>query len=279
MDDLCAVILAAGAGTRLRPLTAIRTKALCPVGNVPLLDRALRRLEGVDLSGPGKVAVNACYLADQIVDHVGGRARVRVEPGPRALGTAGGIGNLQDWIAGRPVLVANGDAYLHDAFHPPGEDIARLLAGWNGDTVRILVVPPAPGRRPEFSGMCFAGFTLLPAADAAGLQARESDLVFEVWRPAERTGRLELIRYDGVFLDTGTMADYLAANVHAAIAAGGNLIGPGATGLGAAEHSSIGAYARVDGKLTRAVVWPGATVGPDEHVIDAVRIGHDLTVR
>lgn len=277
INDLCAVVLAAGEGTRLRPLTTIRTKALCPVGNVPLLDQALRRLAGVGLSGPDRVAVNACYLADQVVYHVGDRARVRVEPGPRALGTAGGVGNLNDWIAGRPVLVGNADAYLQDALRAPGPDIAALLDGWTGDTVRILVVPTGEGRRPEFSRTCFAGFTLLPAADAAALEARESDLVFEAWRPAERAGRLELITYQGTFLDTGTMVDYLAANVHAA--QGSNLIGPGARLTGAADRSVVGAYARVHGKLTRAVVWPGATVGADEHLTDAVRIGHDLTVR
>lgn len=269
-------MLAAGEGHRLRPLTTIRTKALCPVGNVPLLDQALHRLAEVGLSGPDRVAVNACYLADQIVYHVGNRARVRVEPGPRALGTAGGVGYLNDWIAGRPALVGNADAYLHDPKHAPGPDIAALLDGWTGDTVRMLVVAPEEGRRPEFSGTCFAGFTLLPAADAAALAARESDLVFEVWRPAERAGRLELVTYQGTFLDTGTLADYVAANVHAA--GSGNVIGPGARLTGAAERSVIGAYARVEGKLTRSVVWSGATVRPDEHLIDAVRIGEDMTV-
>ena len=53
---LCAVVLAAGEGRRLRPLTELLPKALCPVGNVALLDHALRRVGGL---GPGDVAVNA----------------------------------------------------------------------------------------------------------------------------------------------------------------------------------------------------------------------------
>ena len=56
---LCAVILAAGEGRRLRPLTDSTPKALCPVGNVPLLDRALARLKHHGLSGPAMAAVNA----------------------------------------------------------------------------------------------------------------------------------------------------------------------------------------------------------------------------
>ena len=64
-DGLAGVVLAAGGGTRLRPLTRLVPKALCPIGNVPLLDRALTRLAAVpgaapgSLAGPDRVAVNA----------------------------------------------------------------------------------------------------------------------------------------------------------------------------------------------------------------------------
>ena len=57
--EVCGVVLAAGEGQRLRPLTELVPKALCPIGNVPLLDLALRRLAGLGLSGPSSVAVNA----------------------------------------------------------------------------------------------------------------------------------------------------------------------------------------------------------------------------
>jgi MurNAc alpha-1-phosphate uridylyltransferase len=50
MTELCAIVLAAGAGTRLRPLTLLRPKALCPVGNRPLLDRALELVASVGLA-------------------------------------------------------------------------------------------------------------------------------------------------------------------------------------------------------------------------------------
>ena len=55
----CVVVLAAGEGQRLRPLTDVLPKALCPVGNVALLDRALTRIGGLGLSGGSQVAVNA----------------------------------------------------------------------------------------------------------------------------------------------------------------------------------------------------------------------------
>jgi mannose-1-phosphate guanylyltransferase/MurNAc alpha-1-phosphate uridylyltransferase len=270
---LCAVVLAAGEGRRLRPLTAAVPKALCPVGNVPLLDRALARVS--HLVAPDAVAVNAAYLGDQVAGHVAGRAHVSVEPdGP--LGTAGGIARLRPWIDGRGALVGNADAYLADPGRPPGADIAALLDGWDGGTVRMLTRPTAPGERPEFSGRRFAGFSLLPWRYVAALPDRTADLVFEVWRPAEAVGELELVGYDGAYIDTGTLADYLAANLHAA--GDGSLVDPAAAVTGSCERSVIGAGATVAGSCTRSVVWAGATVDAGEHLADAVRTAGGLTV-
>ncbi|HEU4422761.1 MAG TPA: sugar phosphate nucleotidyltransferase [Pilimelia sp.] len=272
---ICAVLLAAGEGLRLRPLTERRPKALCPVGNVPLLDRAMDRVAGAGLGGPASVAVNASYLADQIVAHVGDRAHVSLEPdGP--LGTAGALGKLRDWIGGRGVLVGNSDAYLAGLAEPPGPDIAHLLAGWDGETVRLLGRPADPGSRGEFGVWRFAGFSLLPWRYVRELPARRAELVREVWRPAEAAGELRVIGFRGVYLDTGTPATYLAANLHAA--AGGNLVADGVTVTGRLDKAVVGAGAQVHGAVTRAVVWPDGYVGPDEHIVDAIRAGRDLTV-
>src|SRR5262245_37547251 len=100
-SSLCAVVLAAGEGVRLRPLTADIPKALCPIGNVPLLDRAVAMVASLGFAGHQTVAVNAWSHASQIVAHVGGRAHVSVEHGPRPLGSAGGLGALRPWIADR----------------------------------------------------------------------------------------------------------------------------------------------------------------------------------
>ncbi|GGL97072.1 sugar phosphate nucleotidyltransferase [Micromonospora yangpuensis] len=276
MTDVCAVVLAAGEGTRLRPLTEQVPKALCPVGNVPLLDRALHRLAGLGLTGPDTVAVNACYLGDQVVAHVGDRAHLSVEPGD-PLGTAGGIGNLRDWIAGRGVLVGNADAYLADPTTPPGPDIAALLAGWDGETVRLLGQPaPDPAEPGTFDGHRFVGFSLLPWRLVRDLPPTFADLVRTVWRPAEAAGALHVVAYPGTFYDTGTPADYLTANLHAA--GGGNLIHPSATVTGRCHRSVVGAGARVAGEVVRAVLWPGATVRPDESLQDVIRVGADRTV-
>lgn len=274
MSDVCAVVLAAGEGRRLRPLTEQRPKALCPVGNVPLLDLALSR---VDVP----VAVNASYLADQVVAHVGDRFRrgaagasgrrvhVSLEP-DRPLGTSGALGKLRDWIAGRDVLVVNADAYLSPA--PPS-----LLEGWDGKTVRLLGVPTTPDDPYRFGPYKFAGMSLLPWVRVAQLEPQPAELVRTVWRPAEADGALEVVPYSGTFLDTGTPRDYLAANLHAA--ADGNLLHRDATVTGRCERAVVGAGAVVRGDLTRAVVWPGGRVAAGEHLVDAIRAGGGLTVR
>lgn len=273
---VCAVILSAGEGRRLRPLTEHLPKALCPVGNIPLVDRALARVAALGFAGPDSVAVNACYLKERLIAHVGDRAHLSVEPGD-PLGTAGGLAKLRDWIDGRGVLVGNADAYLADPQAEPGADIAALLAGWDGQRVRLLGVPGAGPKAPgSFSGHWFAGFSLLPWRYVRQLRPEPSDLVRSVWRPAEAAGELDVVTFRGTYLDTGTLPDYLAANLHAA--GDGNLVHPTATVTGTCRRAVVGAGALVRGTVARTVVWPGGVVDADEHLVDAVRVGRDLTV-
>ena len=143
VTDLVGVVLAAGAGTRLRPLTDVRPKALCTVGGRPLLDLALDRV----VPHVGRTSVNAHHHADQLLAALAGRdVHVSLEQ-PEALGTAGALGQLRDWVDGAAVLLTNADAFFPDAA-PVGE----LLAGWDGERPRLLCVRgrrPGRLRRPE----------------------------------------------------------------------------------------------------------------------------------
>jgi NDP-sugar pyrophosphorylase family protein len=172
---------------------------------------------------------------------------------PEALGTAGAIAALRDWIDGRAVLVCNVDAYLADG------DTTALTADWSGERPRLLVVNDPT--RPDFDDWRFAGMSLLPAATAAGLRPVPSGLYEVVWRDAWAKGELELTPFAGTFVDCGTAGDYLLANLHTT---GGS--------------SVVGAGAVVEGRLTRSVVWPGGYVGRREHLVESIRVGRDLTV-
>lgn len=247
-DDLCAVVLAAGRGTRLRPLTEIRPKALCPVGNVALLDLALSSVR----PHARDVAVNVHHLADQVRDHLRGSGVQVSDETDRLLGSAGALGHLHAWIAGRPVLVRNADAYLSG-----GLDV--LLHDWDGRRPRVLgVITNGPA---DFGNVRYVGASLIPAEAAQRLPDAVGALYDQVWRPAEVRGELEIVLADGDFVDCGSPADYLRANL---IASGG--------------ISVVGQGAVVEGRIDRVVVWPGAHVGPDEVLHDCIRAGTDLTV-
>ncbi len=105
-----AMILAAGFGTRLMPLTSNIPKPLVPVGNIPVIDRLIRYLKS---HGIRKIIVNAHHHHQQLADHLTGEKsygvdiEVRVEP--RILGTGGGIENTRDFWDAEPFVVVNGD--------------------------------------------------------------------------------------------------------------------------------------------------------------------------
>jgi N-acetyl-alpha-D-muramate 1-phosphate uridylyltransferase len=251
--SLAAVILAAGRGRRLAPLTDERPKVLCPVNNLALVDHALERVSSVVAAlTPLTTAVNAQHLADQIESHLAGRVHVSVEAGV-ALGTAGALGKLRNWIDGRDVLVTNGDAW-------GTRDLTGLIAGWTGREPRLLVV--ADESDPDFDGRWrFAGSSLLPWSVVRELTPTPSGLYEIVWRAAEAAGRLSFMVSSDPFIDCGTPSDYLRANL---AASGG--------------HTVVGDGARLEGIAERCVLWPGAVVGAGERLVESIRTASGRTV-
>ena len=239
------VVLAAGAGTRLRPLTDVRPKPLCPVDDVPLVDLALARLASVT----AEQAVNVHHGRAAMEEHLAGRpVHVSIEE-PIALGTAGALGALRPWIDGRPVAVVNADGWSPDG-------LAELTAGWDGDRVRLLLA-----HDDHLRATSRVVASLMPWAAVAPLEAEPSGLFEECWGPWADRGAVEVVRHDGPFIDCGTPADYLAANL---AASGG--------------ASVVGAGADVRGRLLRSVVWPRASVAAGETLVDAIRADARVTV-
>jgi MurNAc alpha-1-phosphate uridylyltransferase len=203
--DICAVVLAAGMGTRLRPLTLSTPKALCPVGNVPLLDLAIASVRPF----AHDIAVNVHYLADAVREHLAGTDVHISDETQQILLSGGALGHLREWISGRPVLVRNCDAYLTDGLDP-------LLEGWDGTHPRILGVRRSGPS--DFGDVQYVGACLLPAEVVAALPDAPASLNRLVWQPAWEHGDLEIVLATGEFVDCGTPQDYLCANL---IASGG----------------------------------------------------------
>ena len=242
--SMAGVVLAAGAGSRLAPLTDECPKALCPVGGRPLVDLAVERLTPVT----DAVAVNLHHGREALADHLGDRVHLSVEA-DRALGTAGALGALHRWIDGRAAVVVNADAWCAGG-------IEALVADWDGATVRLLV----PGGGPFGPTSPVAG-ALMPWSEIEPLVAEPSGLYEVSWRRAAAARRLQVVPYDGPFVDCGTPAQYLQANL---LASGG--------------RSVVGAGAVVAGTIERSVVWAGAQVAGEERLVDAVRTTGGATV-
>lgn len=238
-------MLGAGAGTRLRPLTNLLPKVMCPVGGTPLVDLAIARVSAVTPD----VAVNVHHGRDSLLAHLDGRVHVSLEE-TEALGTAGGVANLRTWLDGRAALVVNGDTWST-------VDLLPLVEDWSGERVRVLIAGDDPSLGPR-SGI--AG-SLLPPDAIDALSAEPSGLYEVCWMPALDAGRLEVVAAGGPFLSVDRPRDYLAANL---VASGG--------------ASVIPEGAVVEGEVTRCVLWSGAVVRRAESLVDAIRCDARTTV-
>jgi N-acetyl-alpha-D-muramate 1-phosphate uridylyltransferase len=225
---------------------------MCPVGDRPLVDHAVDRVAR-HVPGNGSIAVNVHHRRDLLEAHLAPLGvHVSVEE-PEALGTAGALGQLREWLDGRDVLVTNADAWLP-------ADLDALVGGWDRTRVRLLGVEDRD--HGDFGDLRYCGASLHPWSAVAEFAAVPSGLYEMCWAERWAAGTLDLVRHDGPFVDCGTAADYLRANLLAS--GGGPVIGAGA---------SIGRGA----VLERTVVWPGAEVAPGEVLVDAIR-ADEMTV-
>src|SRR6201989_186035 len=134
-----AMVLAAGLGVRMRPLTDTMPKPLVRVAGRALLDHALDKL---GYAGVGEAVVNVHYLPDQIIEHVAGRTRPRViisDERETVLGTGGGVVKALPLLGDAPFFHVNSDtlwidgvranlAHLAESFDPARMDILLLMA-------------------------------------------------------------------------------------------------------------------------------------------------------
>ncbi|QXC62571.1 NTP transferase domain-containing protein [Aquihabitans sp. G128] len=244
--DLAGVVLAAGAGRRLAPLTRFRPKPLCPVGGRALVDHALDRLDPV--VAPDAIAANLHHGAQQLDAHLPASVHRSFER-TVALGTAGALGALRPWVDGRDVLATNADGWFG-----PGLDLEPFVDGWDRERVRLLCVTDEA--RGDFGSARYCGVALLPWRVVAGLAPEPSGLYEVSWRAEAAAGRLDLVEADLEFVDCGTPSDYLEANL--ASSGGRSVVDPSAQVRSGAE-------------LTRVVLWEHAEVRETERLLDTIR--------
>jgi MurNAc alpha-1-phosphate uridylyltransferase len=217
-----AMVLAAGLGARMRPLTDTRPKPLVPVAGKPLLDHVLDKLAQ---AGVTTAVVNVHYLADQIERHLAARRAPKIvfsDEREKLLDTGGGVVRALPQLGRAPFFHVNSDTLWIDsvtpnltrlarAFDPARMDALLLLAstaasiGYHGKGDFAMEADGTLRRRAENEVLPFvyAGVALLsPAlfADAPS-GAFSLNVLFD---RAAATGRLAGLRLEGLWMHVGT---------------------------------------------------------------------------
>ncbi|MCP3474430.1 nucleotidyltransferase family protein [Bradyrhizobium sp. CCGUVB1N3] len=217
-----AMVLAAGLGLRMRPLTEKMPKPLVSVAGQPLLDHVLDKL---GQAGVAEAVVNVHYLPDQIIDHVAGRKQPRViisDERDQVLGTGGGVVKALPLLGDAPFFHVNSDTLwidgvrsnlerLAENFDPARMDILLLMAptassiGYSGRGDYSMQPDGTLRARRENQVVPFvyAGAAIISPTIFAGAPKGEFSLTKMFDRAGEQE-RLFGLRLDGLWMHVGT---------------------------------------------------------------------------
>ena len=216
-----AMILAAGLGQRMRPLTDRMPKPLVSVAGRTLLDHVLDKL---GVAGVNEAIINVHYLPDQIIAHVAGRKNPRVtisDERDQVLGTGGGVVKALPMLGNAPFFHLNADtlwidgvrpnlARLAEAFDAERMDILLLMAptassiGYDGSGDYAMLPDGALRKRREHQVVPFvyAGVAIMSPAIFAGAPKGEFSLT-KMFDAANEQERLFGLRLDGTWMHVG----------------------------------------------------------------------------
>lgn len=279
-----AVILSAGLGTRLRPLTEVVPKALVPVLHRPALLRVADRLRA---AGVGTLCVNTHHLAGQVVEALAGRDAL-LSHEPVILGSGGGVAGFRDRLEEEDCFLVHNCDVFSDL------DLGRLVEDHrrSGAAATLALVEHAPtdkvssdrqGRITGFGGgpgplLTYSGVAVLSPLVFRHLEPGAPSSLVDAFRSLLRSG--ECVRAhrqpDAWWTDLGHLASYLALHrdllTGRAPWPGDEPPGPWSLEPGAEVSStavlegwgcvSAGAFVGAGARLRDCVVWPHAHVVP-----------------
>lgn len=217
-----AFVLAAGLGTRMRPLTNDRPKPMVPLKGRPLIDHVLDRL---DAAGITRAVVNVHHHAGVLTSHLAGRKHPQIvisDEREELLDTGGGVVKALPELGSQPFVIHNSDCVWLEG---GGSNLARLIAAFDPermDSLMLLASPAlslgydGPGdfdmsadgrltRRGERRSAPFA-FTGVSIAHPRMFEGAPSGRfsINRLWDAAIEKGRLFGLRLDGVWMHVGT---------------------------------------------------------------------------
>ncbi|MEO6401773.1 MAG: NDP-sugar synthase, partial [Vicinamibacteria bacterium] len=264
-----AVILAAGLGMRMRPLTDKTAKPALPVLNEPLIVRTLRELKH---AGVSEVMINLHHRPDTIraaIPHGDLGLKIKFSRETAILGTGGALRKVRAWVGREPVLLVNGDVIFDFdlkamvATHKKTNALATLALKPNTDPKRYKpVISDRAGRILSIRGLpagrkgmlsLFASVHIIEPVILDRLPPGESDTVGDLYIPLLREGaHIHGVRQEGVWHDLGSPAGYLKAQMRLLATHGGK------RGVVIDASVRVGTGA----KVVRSVVGAGSVLEP-----------------
>ncbi len=219
-----AMVLSAGLGTRMRPITDTIPKPLVEVHGETLLDRALDALVA---GGIGRSFVNVHYLADQIEAHIETRTQPQIiisDEREELLDSGGGVKKAIAGEADGPILILNGDSFWVDADQ---SNVERLKEAWNPGKMDLLLLLATADQATGFDGAgdffineqgqltrrgaapsapCIYAGAIVTTIDYIGKVADEKFSLNRLFDAAIQQNRLYGLALDGLWLHVGTPA-------------------------------------------------------------------------
>jgi bifunctional UDP-N-acetylglucosamine pyrophosphorylase/glucosamine-1-phosphate N-acetyltransferase len=299
-----AVVLAAGKGERLRPLTENRPKHLLPIGGKPLLEWILEGLVG---AGVDETLLVTHYLEEQIKDHLGDGERLGMSLSyirqEEMRGTADAFRVAEDFAGGEEFMGVYGDLFLPaEGFKAlaqahrrgqttmcvvPVDDPSRMgVVALEGDSVTEIVEKPAPREEPSDlanAGLYFFTPEIFRLIDETGLSSRgEYEITDSLRALIEAGSTIKAVRLQrDSWLDVGMPWSLLEANERALsslepsiegdVEDGVHIHGPVRIAEGARVRSGV----YIEGPV---IIGPGSDIGPNCYLRPSTSIGAHVRV-